>query len=57
MGYKILSKKELCPNQYEITIEAPYVVRNAKPGQFKEQKKTGKEVRLQLLMLIKKQAH
>ena len=34
MGYKILSKKELCPNQYEITIEAPYVVRNAKAGQF-----------------------
>lgn len=34
MGYKILAKKELCPNQYEITIEAPYVVRNAKAGQF-----------------------
>lgn len=34
MGYKILSKKELCPNQFEITIEAPYVVRNAKAGQF-----------------------
>lgn len=34
MGYKILSKKELCPNQYELTIEAPYVVRNAKAGQF-----------------------
>ncbi len=34
MGYKILSKKELCPNQYEITIDAPYVVRNAKAGQF-----------------------
>ena len=34
MSYKILSKKELCPNQYEITIEAPYVVRNAKAGQF-----------------------
>lgn len=34
MGYKILSKKEICPNQYEITIEAPYVVRNAKAGQF-----------------------
>lgn len=34
MAYKILSKKELCPNQYEITIEAPYVVRNAKAGQF-----------------------
>ena len=34
MGYKILSKKEICPNQYEITIDAPYVVRNAKAGQF-----------------------
>ena len=34
MGYKILSKRELCPNQYEITIDAPYVVRNAKAGQF-----------------------
>lgn len=34
MGYKILSKKELCPNQFEITIDAPYVVRNAQAGQF-----------------------
>lgn len=34
MGYKILSKRELCPNQFEITIDAPYVVRNAKAGQF-----------------------
>lgn len=34
MGYKILSKTELCPNQYELKIEAPYVVRNAKAGQF-----------------------
>lgn len=34
MGYKILSKKEICPNQYEITVDAPYVVRNAKAGQF-----------------------
>ena len=34
MGYKILSKRELCPNQYELTIDAPYVVRNAKAGQF-----------------------
>ena len=34
MGYKILSKNELCPNQYEFKIEAPYVVRNAKAGQF-----------------------
>ena len=34
MGYKILSKKELCPNQFEIKVDAPYVVRNAKAGQF-----------------------
>ena len=34
MGYKILAKTELCPNQYELVIEAPYVVRNAKAGQF-----------------------
>lgn len=34
MGYKILSKKEICPNQYEISIDASYVVRNAKAGQF-----------------------
>lgn len=34
MGYKILSKIELCPNQYELVIEAPFVVRNAKAGQF-----------------------
>lgn len=34
VGYKILSKTELCPNQYEITIEAPYITRNAKAGQF-----------------------
>lgn len=34
MGYEILSKVELCPNQYEIKIDAPYVVRNAKAGQF-----------------------
>ncbi|MBP3821718.1 sulfide/dihydroorotate dehydrogenase-like FAD/NAD-binding protein [bacterium] len=34
MGYKILSKKEICPNQYEIAIDAPFVVRNAKAGQF-----------------------
>ena len=34
MGYKILSKREICPNQYELVIEAPYVVRNAKAGQF-----------------------
>lgn len=34
MAYKIISKKEICPNQYEIQIEAPFVVRNAKAGQF-----------------------
>lgn len=34
MSYKILSKKELCTNQYELTIDAPYVVRNANAGQF-----------------------
>lgn len=34
MGYKILSKTELCPNQYEIKIQAPYITRNAKAGQF-----------------------
>ena len=34
MSYKILSKTELCPNQYELVIEAPYIVRNAKAGQF-----------------------
>ena len=34
MSYKILSKKELCPNQYELVIHAPYVVRNAQAGQF-----------------------
>ena len=44
MGYKILSKRELCPNQYEITIDAPFVVRNAKAGQFiiLEQREWGK---------------
>ena len=34
MSYKILAKRELCPNQYELTIEAPYIVRNAQAGQF-----------------------
>ena len=34
MGYRILSKREICPNQYEITVDAPFVVRNAKAGQF-----------------------
>jgi len=34
MGYRILYKEEICPNQFEIRIDAPYVVRNAKAGQF-----------------------
>ena len=34
MSYKIISKRELCANQYELVIDAPYVVRNAKAGQF-----------------------
>lgn len=34
MGYPILRKKELCQNQYEITVKAPYITRNAKAGQF-----------------------
>ena len=34
MAYEILYKKELCENQYEIRIKAPYVVKNAKAGQF-----------------------
>lgn len=34
MGYKILSKTKLSENLYEIKVEAPYVVRNAKAGQF-----------------------
>ena len=34
MGYKILSKKEVCANQYELTIHAPHITRNAQAGQF-----------------------
>ncbi len=34
MGYKILYKKELCQNQYEIRIKAPFITRNAQAGQF-----------------------
>lgn len=34
MGYEILRKIELCPNQYELTIKAPYITRNAQAGQF-----------------------
>ena len=34
MGYKILKKTLLCNNQYELAIDAPYITRNAKAGQF-----------------------
>ncbi|MBR2430253.1 sulfide/dihydroorotate dehydrogenase-like FAD/NAD-binding protein [bacterium] len=34
MGYKILAKRELCKNQYELTVYAPNIVRNAQAGQF-----------------------
>ena len=34
MGYEILYKKELCANQYEIRVKAPYITKNAKAGQF-----------------------
>lgn len=34
MGYKILYKKELCQNQYEIRIKAPFITKNAQAGQF-----------------------
>jgi len=34
VGYKLLAKKELCKGQFEYTIEAPFVTRNAKAGQF-----------------------
>ena len=34
MGYKILFKNKLSENLYEITVDAPYVVKNAKAGQF-----------------------
>lgn len=34
MGYEILSKIELCPNQFELRIKAPYITRNAQAGQF-----------------------
>lgn len=34
MGYKILRKIELSENLYEIVVDAPYVVKNAKAGQF-----------------------
>lgn len=34
VGYKLLAKKELCKGQFEYTIDAPFVTRNAKAGQF-----------------------
>ena len=34
MGYEILYKKELCKNQYEIRVKAPFITKNAKAGQF-----------------------
>ena len=34
VGYKILYKKELCQNQYEIRIKAPFITKNAQTGQF-----------------------
>ena len=34
LGYKILYKKELCANQFEIRIKAPFITKNAKAGQF-----------------------
>ncbi len=34
MGYKILSKKQLCEGQFEIVVDAPNVTRNGKAGQF-----------------------
>ncbi len=34
MGYKILRKTEICANQYELVIDAPFVTKNAQAGQF-----------------------
>ncbi|MEI7475292.1 MAG: sulfide/dihydroorotate dehydrogenase-like FAD/NAD-binding protein [bacterium] len=34
MGYKILSKKELGENLFEIVVDAPFVTRRGKAGQF-----------------------
>lgn len=34
MGYKILYKNEVCKNQFEIKVKAPYITKNAKAGQF-----------------------
>jgi ferredoxin--NADP+ reductase len=34
VGYKIINKRELCANQYELTLDAPFVTKNAQAGQF-----------------------
>lgn len=34
MGYRILSKKELSENLFEIVVDAPYITRRGKAGQF-----------------------
>ncbi|MFH0703004.1 MAG: sulfide/dihydroorotate dehydrogenase-like FAD/NAD-binding protein [bacterium] len=34
MGYKILSKRELSADLFEIIVEAPYITRRGKAGQF-----------------------
>ena len=34
MGYEILYKNEVCKNQFEIRVKAPYITKNAKAGQF-----------------------
>ena len=34
MSYEILYKKELCKNQFEIRLKAPFITKNAKAGQF-----------------------
>ncbi len=34
MGYEILYKRELCQNQYEIRVKAPFITKNARAGQF-----------------------
>ena len=34
MGYKILYKNEVCKNQFEIKVKAPYITKNAKAGQI-----------------------
>ena len=34
MSYKILSKKQLSTNLYEITVHAPYITRRGQAGQF-----------------------